>query len=301
MVFHSFPFTFQFSSLKSAGSTEFWISAFRRIDHHILSNFVPLSVGFAYESSVPFLLRSTPWKWPMSSHEFSSIFSNSVSIRNTIFIVSSFFPINVIVDMKMILPCKCLGSHINSVIIFWISSRTPNVVNPEKFFHSNSIGSPSIRSNTLKERDSTKHLIFLSQALTGSGLMRPRHSTESEKTQVSAVAHWTALSVSRVVSLSSNELLPISRSNTSNFSLVSDQLLSHLKQLSERFLGLIPGRTQLLRVVCTKMTCSLKSDGHEYSPYSCVQIESFSFCLSDWDHIFVSQLRKPSPCAVRSL
>ena len=85
--------------------------------------------------------------------------------------------------------------------------------------------------------------------------------------------------------------------NASNFSSVSDQLPSHLKQLSERFLGLIPGRTQILRVVCTNMTCSLKSDGHEIftvwlrsdreffilslglRPYLCLTIEkTFSVC-----------------------
>ena len=85
-------------------------------------------------------------------------------------------------------------------------------------------------------RDSISHLILLSHALTGSVLIPPRHSTESEKTYVFAVASWTALSVNRVV------VIPI------NYSLVTDHLLSHLKQLSQWFLVLILGRSQFLRI-----------------------------------------------------
>ena len=52
------------------------------------------------------------------------------------------------IDMKMIHPFNCSGSHFDSAFIFRISSRIPNVVNPGKFVHSNSIGSPSIRSKS---------------------------------------------------------------------------------------------------------------------------------------------------------
>ena len=51
--FHSFHFAFSIL-LESAGCTEYKMSAFRKVDHQILSNFVPLSV--------PFLLQSTPQK-----------------------------------------------------------------------------------------------------------------------------------------------------------------------------------------------------------------------------------------------
>ena len=85
-------------------------------------------------------------------------------------------------DMKVILPFSCSGSHCKSVIIFWISSRIPNVVNPGKFVHSNSTCSASIRSESSTWRVSQNHLILLSHALTGSSLIPPRHSTESEKT-----------------------------------------------------------------------------------------------------------------------
>ena len=51
------------------------------------------------------------------------------------------------IGMKIVLPVSCSGSLCISVIIFWISVRICNEVNPGKIFHSNSIGSPSIRSN----------------------------------------------------------------------------------------------------------------------------------------------------------
>ena len=52
------------------------------------------------------------------------------------------------IDMKIILTVNCSGSHCISVIIFWISARICNVVNRGNIVHSNSIGSPSIRSNS---------------------------------------------------------------------------------------------------------------------------------------------------------
>ena len=52
------------------------------------------------------------------------------------------------IDIKMIRPWNYPGSHCTSVIMSWISSRIPNVVNPVNFSHSNSMGSPSIRFNS---------------------------------------------------------------------------------------------------------------------------------------------------------
>ena len=43
---------------------------------------------------------------------------------------------------------SAIWGDFDSVIIFWISSRIPHVVNPGKFFQSNSICSPSIRSKS---------------------------------------------------------------------------------------------------------------------------------------------------------
>ena len=53
------------------------------------------------------------------------------------------------IDMKMILPGSCSGSHFLSAIMFWISARICNVVNPGKIVHSKSIDSPSVQFSTL--------------------------------------------------------------------------------------------------------------------------------------------------------
>ena len=71
------------------------MSALGKVEHHVLSSFVPLSIRFADMSSVPFLLRSRSWKRPVFLRESSNILSNSVSVRNTIFSVSSVSPANV--------------------------------------------------------------------------------------------------------------------------------------------------------------------------------------------------------------
>ena len=66
--------------------------------------------------------------------------------------ISSFFKsrhmMSLYIDMNVILPLTCSGVHFISLIILCTSARICNVVNPGKFFHSNSIGSPSIRSNS---------------------------------------------------------------------------------------------------------------------------------------------------------
>ena len=69
------------------------------------------------------------------------------------------------IDMKIILPVNCSGSHCITVIIFWISARICNAVNPGKFFHSNSLGSPSIRSNFQPWDEFTNQLFFSFRAL----------------------------------------------------------------------------------------------------------------------------------------
>ena len=50
--------------------------------------------------------------------------------------------------MQIIRLGNCSGSHFFSVIMLWISARICNAVNTGKIFHSNSIFSPSIRSNS---------------------------------------------------------------------------------------------------------------------------------------------------------
>ena len=161
--FHSFSFAFQFFSFQNPAGTTHRMSAFGKVERHAFSSFISFSIRFVDMGSVSF---SDP-----GLRESSSILSNSESSRKTIFY------------MKIILPLNCSGSHFDPAIIFWISARFPyrlhNVANPGKFFHSNSIDSPSIRSKSLRQRVSKNHLILLSHALPGSSLIPPRHSTES--------------------------------------------------------------------------------------------------------------------------
>ena len=182
-----FPFALQISSFKSTGSSKTGLSTFTENKHHNISCFVPFSIGFAYVSSVIFLFWSRPRKGPMPLCEFASIIRNIKRIRNTIFSIAlSSLSMSFYIDMKMILLWQCSGSHLMSVII--ISASISNVVNPKKIFHSNSVDS----TISLYGRDSINQLTFSFHALTGSWLMPPIHSTESEETEVFAVANWTA-------------------------------------------------------------------------------------------------------------
>ena len=75
-------------------------------------------------------------------------------------------------------------------------------------------------------------------------------------------------SVSQQSRLSPHGLLPTNRCQSTNCRLIKDQPLSHLKQLSHSFLGLILGRSQTLCITFPKMNCSLKSDRHQFFPCS---------------------------------
>ena len=147
-----------------------------------LQQFSPFSIRFVDMDSVPFLFWSKPEKRPTSWRESSSRIRN-IKKSQYICSVSLFsYSMSLYIDLKTILPWKCSGWHCISVIIFWISARIPNVVNPVEIFHSNSIGSTSIRFHSLNWCDSMNKLILSFHALTGSELMPPSHSTESEKT-----------------------------------------------------------------------------------------------------------------------
>ena len=71
--------------------------------------------------------------------------------RHTRSFCDSLHTMSLYIDMKMILPLSCSGSQFKSFNNFWISRRMCNVVCPGFIIHSNSIGSPSILSNSLHE------------------------------------------------------------------------------------------------------------------------------------------------------
>ena len=130
-----------------------------------------------------------------------------------------------------------------------------------------------------------------SQALTGSVLIPPRHSTESEK-DVGFGSCKLNSSVSQQSRPSPHRLRLINRCKSSNFCLIRDQPLSHLKELSQRFQGLILGRSQNFRVIFPKMNCSLKSD-----PIPLCSHRGLSFDPSDCDHICLTIEKTFSMCS----
>ena len=136
------------SSSQSTWGTKYRMPTFGKVEHHVFSSFVP-NLRLVYQSdfrTVSSLIQVRKKDQRPSKNlraEFATV---------TEFILHfSMFPrsphtMSLYIDMKMILALNCSGSHWNAVSISRISSRIPTVVNPGKIFHSNSIGSPSIRS-----------------------------------------------------------------------------------------------------------------------------------------------------------
>ena len=90
-------------------------------------------------------------------------------------------------DMKMIRPWTSSGSHYFSHHVLNLSEDLQCSESWE-IFHSNSIGAPSIRSNSLYWSEFWSQSIFSFQALTG---FWPIHNTESDP-WVFAFDNWTA-------------------------------------------------------------------------------------------------------------
>ena len=118
----------------------------------------------------PNLLAYIETSRAFDSHSFSLFFDSLEMLLN--------------IKMKIILPVKFSGLSfdLNSKsLTSWLSC---NVVNPEKIFHSNSIGSPSILSKFLYSWDVLNHSNLCSNATIDweFSCILPRHNTEPEKT-----------------------------------------------------------------------------------------------------------------------
>ena len=272
----SLSFAFQFSSFQGTGGTKYRMSAFGKVEHHAFSSFIPFSIRFVEIVSVPFHLGSSTQKRPTS---LRWIFEKYSVIFRAFAIQFSLFPrfpqsLSLYTYMKMMLPFNCSGSHFDSIMVFRISSRISNVVNLGKVFQSSSIGSPSIRSKSLGFFRKLFNLTF------------PCIDWQ----------HW----VRKGVGLGSCKLNS-SFSQQSRLSLhigscqwivVSPEIVCPI--LDQPLIG----RSQVFRVLFTKMNCSLKSDRHQFSLCS---HRGLSFDPSNCDHIFVSRSRRPSPCASHDL
>ena len=107
-----------------------------------------------------------------------------VAIHNASF-PFSLLAMSLYIDMKMIRPGSCSGSHCVSVIMFQIPARICNVVNLGKIFHLNSIGSPSIRSNSRHWDELTNQSNFSFHALTEFHWFRPCTGLNRRKRRLS--------------------------------------------------------------------------------------------------------------------
>ena len=114
----------------------------------ISSNFVPFSIRFVFVSSVTLLFWSRSEKRPMHQREFSSIIEYNLQQKNSQcnFLGSPVFPIHCRYTLTWRWSFHGSAQVHTSIqqSSFWISARIPNVVNPGKIVHSNSIGPPSI-------------------------------------------------------------------------------------------------------------------------------------------------------------
>ena len=143
-------FTVQFSSVKCNGSTECMMSAFGKVQQHVLTSFVPFSSLCWHEFrtiSAPFqalvLTRIFEHTQKLCESPYYNFlfprFSNQcdcTSILSWIARVRTSIPpsslMSLCIDTKMILPFQCSSSHFTlEIIVLWISSRIP-VVNPWK-------------------------------------------------------------------------------------------------------------------------------------------------------------------------
>ena len=161
----------------------------RNTDHHDLSDSLPFSVRFVCMSSIPLRFTSGPKKRPMTWRESSCIFCFIDGIRNTHNSLSTFYhhTTSLPTDMKMIRPWTSSGSNYFSHHVLNLNEDLQCSESWE-IFHSNSIGAPSIRSNSLYWSEFWSQSIFSFQALTG---FWPIHNTESDS-WVFAFDNWTA-------------------------------------------------------------------------------------------------------------
>ena len=106
-------------------------SAFTEVEHHVLSDTIPFSIRLVRRtiSSLIQALERTNVRARSFWHILQRFGNSQYAIIHSFFDTMSMY-----IDMKIILPENCSNSHCISVIMFWISRRISNVVNPGNFF-----------------------------------------------------------------------------------------------------------------------------------------------------------------------
>ena len=148
----SSSFASKLSSLHGTGTTEYLVTRSLEILQHFSLQFdskIHLVCNRKFRTTSFSDPNPSKDQWPRENLSAYSLMVFELFTHNSSFPFTS-HPISLNIDMKMILPVKFSGSHCNSPIICWIWLRIPTVVNSGKIFHSNSIGCPSIRLNSLK-------------------------------------------------------------------------------------------------------------------------------------------------------
>ena len=141
------------------------MSAVSEFDHHQFSDSVPFSSWTIDVSRIPLFSDPSPRndQRPAGNLCANKVTSVALAMHSRSWSVDHHM-MSLNIDMKIIRPWNCDGSPI-LVMNSWTLSMSCNVVNPEKIFHSNSIGSPSIVSKVLYCGESLNQLNLSSQTV----------------------------------------------------------------------------------------------------------------------------------------
>ena len=161
----STSFAFQFSTLKGSVCTKFCVTGSWEIRHHVFRWLIPWSVRSVSASSVPLLFWSRPDRAGIYEH------SPQPSV-NCIHIFRYFLLLPIQCRCTLTWRWSCLWRaqvHTLGLSLDFESSRGgPTLWFLWIFFHSNSVGMPSIRFISLTWLFSEYHLILLFQVTIGS-------------------------------------------------------------------------------------------------------------------------------------
>ena len=233
--------------------------AFSEIDNHVLSNSIPLTIWHVDRSSIPLFLTTKSQIWPTSEWKLFGVCCKVHWIRYTIFFISWSSRYNVIEhghedgsSLKLLRFTIEFCHHLLNLIEKSQCSDSLEICPLE--FNLFSI-------NLIQFFEIACFQIPFNFVLPGlnwfSGLMPPKHSTESEKTWTSDFIIRTSLSHNR--DDCPHKLIPVTRGQSCDLRLSAPQT----------------SKIDSWRIVNSSMKC----DRHIFSPHCCVHIDVFQIIL----------------------
>ena len=175
----------QDSTTQCIGTCEDWATCFLDSLYHVRRYWIPASFRRVLCFSIPLLFISRTEERPVSLREVLRVCLDFFWIRNTSLIVSPLGPINIVEHWHEDDPI-CEFFRVKNPLLQVILDFLKNLQWRKSWetFHSNSIASPSIPSNSLQADtlNSSSHLVF---AFFWAHIF-PRHSRESEYTRTFA-------------------------------------------------------------------------------------------------------------------